>query len=402
MRIALLTSSDGRIGGVESYVEHVTAALVARGHDVSVWVEHLEPDQRRRLSFPPSVDRRQLGAGAIDALREWGTDVLFAQKFDSPACRGLADVVPTIVVAHNHDATCVSGRKAWSRPTGRPCRRPLGPLCLAHYFPHGCGGLNPLTLARLYAAANTRLAIARRCSAVVTLSEYMRAEYLRHGFAPSRVHRIHYAPPAPAHRQAPAARLDRAETGVTVACVARLRPEKGVHLLLEAAPTVADRLRTPVKIVIVGDGTERTRLERLAGRVAGRANVQVTFRGWLPPAARDEVLLAADVLVVPSIWPEPFGLVGLEAAHLGLPAVAFDVGGVRDWLVDGETGCLASADPPRAESLAHALVACLEDDRRRAAMGQRARARAARHTPATHAEELERLMDEVLHGAQRH
>ena len=57
-------------------------------------------------------------------------------------------------------------------------------------------------------------------------------------------------------------------------------------------------------------------------------------------------MASADLLVVPSLWPEPFGLVGLEGARSRLPAAAFAVGGIPDWLRSGVNGYLAPGDPP--------------------------------------------------------
>ena len=88
---------------------------------------------------------------------------------------------------------------------------------------------------------------------------------------------------------------------------------------------------------------------------------------------------------MPSTWPEPFGLVGLEAARAGVPAAAFDVGGIRDWLIDGQTGALAPGDPPTAAGLATAIVTCVHDESRRAALGAAARAAAATRSPEEHA-----------------
>jgi glycosyltransferase involved in cell wall biosynthesis len=69
----------------------------------------------------------------------------------------------------------------------------------------------------------------------------------------------------------------------------------------------------------------------------------------------------ADLLVVPSLWPEPFGLIGPEAGRFGVPAAAFDVGGISEWLHDGVNGALAPGNPPTARGLADAIVRCLRD-----------------------------------------
>ncbi len=78
-------------------------------------------------------------------------------------------------------------------------------------------------------------------------------------------------------------------------------------------------------------------------------------------AGLDRLMRESDLLVVPSTWPEPFGLAGPEAGLRGLPAVAFAVGGIPEWLRDGVNGRLAPADPPSATGLARAIVDCLRD-----------------------------------------
>jgi glycosyltransferase involved in cell wall biosynthesis len=84
--------------------------------------------------------------------------------------------------------------------------------------------------------------------------------------------------------------------------------------------------------------------------------VPLRSAGWVSGERRWELLKEASLLAVPSTWPEPFGLVGLEAAALGVPAVAFDVGGIREWLRPGVNGYLAPGDPPTSSGLAAALV----------------------------------------------
>lgn len=129
-------------------------------------------------------------------------------------------------------------------------------------------------------------------------------------------------------------------------------------MLVQALPGIRHRLGRPVTLVLVGDGPERGRWETLArvATEAGAGGVRVEFAGWQTGAAKAAALAAAHLLVVPSVWPEPFGMTGIEAGFHGVPAVAFDVGGVRAWLQPGVNGRLAPGAPPEAEGLAEAVA----------------------------------------------
>ena len=70
------------------------------------------------------------------------------------------------------------------------------------------------------------------------------------------------------------------------------------------------------------------------------------------------LLAGARSLWLPSLWAEPFGIVGLEALHLGVPAIASDVGGVGDWLDHGKSGYIV----PPGDAAALAAAAGLLDD----------------------------------------
>ena len=89
--------------------------------------------------------------------------------------------------------------------------------------------------------------------------------------------------------------------------------------------------------------------------------ITVEFTGWLELAALRELMAESDLLVVPSLWPEPFGMIGPEAGTEALPAAAFAVGGIPEWLHDGINGFLAEANPPSATALAAAIVKCLSN-----------------------------------------
>src|SRR5262249_8728701 len=84
---------------------------------------------------------------------------------------------------------------------------------------------------------------------------------------------------------------------------------------------------------------------------------------------------AADVVVAPSVWPEPLSRVLVEAMHFGRPVVATFTGGSPEAVEDGVTGLLVRKND--AGALAEAIIALLRDPARRERMGAAARARLA-------------------------
>ena len=123
-----------------------------------------------------------------------------------------------------------------------------------------------------------------------------------------------------------------------------------------------EELKRTLSLTFAGDGPARASWSAHAIALTRRdPQLRVEFVGWLDRDDVDRRMAAADLLVLPSVWPEPFGLVGLEAGYRRLPVAAFDVGGISEWLRPGVNGHLAPGDPPTATGLAEAIVACLRD-----------------------------------------
>jgi glycosyltransferase involved in cell wall biosynthesis len=167
-----------------------------------------------------------------------------------------------------------------------------------------------------------------------------------------------YAPTA-SHfsRQTRSERRDR--TVVRIGVVARLAPEKGIPVLLEAFAPLAHE-RPDLQLVIVGDGRERGELERLAQRL--HIEHAVEFLGYQD--AVESILVTFDLFVLPSLT-EGIPLALLEAMGAGLPAVATAVGGVPEVIENGVSGVLVPPNDPLA--LRTAISSLLEhpDDRAR-------------------------------------
>ena len=109
-------------------------------------------------------------------------------------------------------------------------------------------------------------------------------------------------------------------------------------------------------------------------------------------------MLESRLLVVPSVWPEPFGSVGMAAARYGVPAAAFAVGGIPQWLHDGVNGHLSPGTPPTADGLADAIVRCLSDPRHYEALSRAARRMAAAFTMERHLPPLITILQRAIDG----
>ena len=117
-----------------------------------------------------------------------------------------------------------------------------------------------------------------------------------------------------------------------------LFPQKGVEYLIEAMPQVVNE-HPEAALHVVGDGPERERLEEKAGGILPKE--KVIFHGRIERDRLQEYYSKANVIVFPSIWIEQFGIVGIEAMASARPAVGSNIGGIPEWLFDGETGFLA-------------------------------------------------------------
>ena len=378
MRIALVTHVRSKVGGTETYIEQLAAGLTDAGHDIALWHEVDGGGDRGPIKLPagsPSWSGEALGMPrALEGLRSWRPDVLFSHTVSTPEVEAsLLRLAPTVMFVHAYHGACISGSKSRLSPVRMPCERPLGRPCLLHYYPRRCGGWNPVTLARRYALETRRRDMLGSYAAILTASAHMRREYLKYDIPPDRVlsaglmipqtflHADHERAVAGLRTatEADAARLAREWR---LLFVARLTPWKGGAELLRAVRQLRRSYDGRIVLTIAGDGPERRVLEAEAMKLESQVrDVVVRFTGWLGAEGLAAEHRSTDLLVVPSIWPEPFGLVGPEAGLHGVPAAAFAVGGIPDWLRDGINGHLAPGDPPTPDGLADAIERSLSD-----------------------------------------
>lgn len=384
MRILIVNHHPIIVGGVERYLQRLMPLLLNQGHSLA-FVYGYFADGRPCL-HPPEVTSwcahgRSVSA-LMAALAAWRPDVVYVHSIDDRELEELLlSTFPCVLFVHDHERTCPTGRKCYARPSLSPCHLPAGPRCLLLHYLHRCGGLNPVTALRSYQRQSQLLAIAHRYRTVLTASAFMQAELMQNGLSNVQVCPLPLtleprAPPSP--RRAPH----------HVVMVSRLVDVKGGRLLIPALHEAGRRLQRPLRLTVAGAGPDEAPMRAAAASL----NQAINFVGWLEPDATLDLLGSADLLALPSVWPEPFGLSGLEAASCAVPSVAFDIGGIRDWMLPGVSGELANAAPPTADGLAAAIVRALASDEHYQHLRIGALEQAQQFTTAAHTARLQALL----------
>jgi glycosyltransferase involved in cell wall biosynthesis len=307
---------------------------------------------------------------------------------------------PVVKFMHGYSGTCIGGQKRHGFPVARPCDRRFGVACLALYGPRHCGELKPGPFLRHYLWAREQHGLLPRYRTIVVASGHMKREFVRNGVSRSQ---IQVNPLFPTHAESLECRVQKdpayiqkdpacSQNEWTIAFVGRMTVLKGGDLLVDAVAQASRRLGRIIRLLLIGDGPQRSVWERHASA----RGVPVSATGWLNGDERWAALRQATLLALPSSWPEPFGLVGLEAAALGIPAVAFDVGGVREWLRPGVNGYLAPGNPPSALALADILVEALGDESELKAMAMRAVVVAREMSLDSHLDRLDEIFSADL------
>ena len=233
-------------------------------------------------------------------------------------------------MVHDHDLYCLRSYK-YNPFTRNICTRAVSPYCI---FP--CGALltrnrnHGLSVKWLsYADKLKEIRLNRQFDRLVVATHYMRDELVRNDFDQRRIE-IH----APVPRTLENFAQSSFSARNLIVYAGQIIRGKGVDVLLEAL----GKVKVPFECVLLGEGSHQKHCEQLSRDLGLTDRVQ--FKGFLPQEELRSYYDAASLAVMSSVWPEPFGAAGLEAMRHGLPVVAFDAGGIKEWLIDGDNGFL--------------------------------------------------------------
>jgi D-inositol-3-phosphate glycosyltransferase len=373
MRIAMVsehadpaaTLGETDAGGQNVHVGSLSAALVQRGHSVTVYTRLADPRTPRSAQISPGVIVRRLPAGPVAPLPK--DELLpYMPEFGARLARRWQRDMPDVIHAH----FWMSGLAALAGAAGLPVPvlqtfHALGVVKARH---QGAADTSPANRVKL------ERHIAQSCDQVIATCRDEVGELTRSGVSAAQISVVPcgvdtsvFTPDGPAAPRSGRPRL---------LALGRLVERKGVATVLAALA------RLPDAELVVAGGPARRDLEssddyRLLSKAARLHGVldRVTFAGGVARADVPALIRSADVVVC-TPWYEPFGIVALEAMACGIPVVASAVGGLADSIVDQQTGWLVPARDPAA--LASALGQLLADPAKRAVFGTAGAARARR------------------------
>lgn len=337
MRLLFVHERFGALGGAEANVLLTASELKRRGHSIGI-VHGAGTGRQEDVWREAFADRYPLPAvvsaeSLRGAIAQFVPDVLFVHKMaDLAVVEALAAAsVPVVRMVHDHDLYCMRGYK-YNFFTRQICRRPASLACV---FPCGASVARDSAAKRFplkwvsYRAKRREIILNQQFQRLVVASSFMKQELLRNGFAADRIE-IHAPVPRPVRSNFASTFSERNR----IVYAGQIVRGKGVDVLLESLV----HIRLPFECLIVGDGSHRPHCEALKRKLGLDDRVQ--FTGFV---AQDEIARYyrdCTVAAVSSVWPEPFGAVGLEAMRCGLPVVAFDAGAIREWVSDGWNGYL--------------------------------------------------------------
>ena len=347
MKVLIIHDLYSLGGGTERTVLLLIKYLEKIGHEV-VFIHGDEPDAESKLYHSGRAYRipelfeyritskyRKLGFRELKEIIEAESpDVIHLVHFYNPwIVKELIKLRPTVRAVHLPWIYCPGGQR-FSLNKYRVCSYRFGVGCIIRNISNKCAFManrEPFSflgvVMRVLECYQERQ-INSRLSKIIANSEYTKSELVKAGYRANQVLVVY--PPVELYDNY----INNEEAGEFILFVGRLIFIKGVDHLIRAIKL----LKTRILLVIVGDGPERDNLEKLS--FSSGINDKVRFVGKVNTDELINYYKLCNLIVIPSLCPESFGLSGIEAIAYGKPVVAYNTGGIKEWLVDGITGYL--------------------------------------------------------------
>jgi glycosyltransferase involved in cell wall biosynthesis len=253
---------------------------------------------------------------------------------------------PAIFTLHNHCSYCPSGTKYLANRQQK-CDRNMHLFgCTWGHLVDGCGSRRPEKIWQNWQSSYDFLSNAKKINIpIIANSNYVRKQIINNGLSPHRVITLHCGVKQPKY---PTTSLTKEiHQNQRILFVGRIVPDKGIEWLLKALA----KTNPNIHLDIAGEGWIKSKMEKLAKKIG--LNERITWHGWCNKDKLETLYQQCLAVVFPSLWPEPAGLVTLEAYAHYRPIIASSIGGIPEYVQNSKTGILIP--PNHIQNLADAI-----------------------------------------------
>ena len=384
IKILWINTKADFTGGCESYIYHTARQLSENGfsntllYDLDGWTE---PGFTKAFdaAFPRVVLSRQ--------VKEIDPDIIYVHRLEG--IKAIKELIstgkPVIRFFHDHKLFCLREHK-YKTISHQTCTKPIGLRCYPCLgFINRGNGIFPIkisSLNKLKAEQN----INKKLSGFVVASEYMKSHLIDHGFSASKILVNPLYSWKQAENQNPADDNYLLFTG-------QLVRGKGLDILLQAMTMLTHK----IQLKIAGSGRQEEKFKIMSQKLG--LDKRVTFLGFVEQQKLKSLYSNCTCVIMPSRVPETFGLSGLEAMSWSKPVIASDVGGISQWLTDGDNGYLVPSN--QAEKLAVKIDKLLYNREEAVKMGKRGNdIYKEKFTPAAHLKSLQAYIKVIIKGSK--
>jgi len=353
-------------GGTENYVLSIMDLLEKRGHNqVVVYSDKSDKTIKKKcrheyhLPGITSEFRKSHVKELEDIIIQESPDIIYLHNVHNLyAVEKCIKLKPTIRYVHDPTLCCFTHWKLLPPHFLDICSYPLGRAC----FKNKCIGLNLKNFLRYFGRLR-EMSLHKKLKKIIVASHYMKDLLVQNGFDPLNIIVISYFVTNPP--SATSLNFDKSERPYIIFFAGLIHKIKGVDLMLKALAMV----KNDFTAVFAGDGEYLEEYQQLAKDL--KLGEKVKFLGWVSNKDLMVYHRKADIVIVPSFWVEAFGIVGIEAMSCARPVIAFDTGGIYEWLKDKVNGFLV----PRGfyEQLSKKIDLLLSDRKLREEMGTKGR-----------------------------
>jgi glycosyltransferase involved in cell wall biosynthesis len=375
------------IGGVEEHIYQLSKHFLSNGFEIAILtrqIDSLSPfetfENIKIYRFRPKL-HQQLSKFFVDPysakktskiIKQTNPDIFHAQSIPfmslAPLSIAIQFNIPTVLTLHNYWPVCFFQRSYFKNHICDAIDETACKNCFSSYFTSvGQYFLTPILWKLWKRSLRIKREVFDRINVITTPSHALKKSLARNDIPLSKVSVIpngidlnKFVPDVSAEDFIRHFKLEKQKI---ILSIGRLTKEKGIRFLLKAMPMILKEIEC--KLVIVGDGEERPFLMQLAKTL--KIDQHVIFAGRIPSGLVPQAYSAADVVVVPSIWPDPFPYVPLEALAMKTPVIASNVGGLPEVVRHKKNGLLIGLH--NVEELANSVQDILSDEQQAKQMG---------------------------------